>query len=144
MSEAALGTWDFAGNGIFGDFFTSFENCVIRQDDVEYKLGTKKAPLTKEAWNKLLSAMNDKKLSFDVTEEIDGEEGARWKQTTNFSSKGKRLLYKQTEMEEIPLEGYSKAEELIGVFEYKVKLIVGKNTCGHRYAVKNRIKFKLK
>lgn len=40
--------------------------------------------------------------------------------------------------------GYPKAEELFGVFEYKVKLIVKKNTCGHRYAVKNKIRFTLK
>lgn len=97
-------SWFFSGNGIFGDFFTSFENNAIRKGDDEYKLGTQKAPLTKEAWDKLLSAMSDKKLSFDVTEEIDGEEGNRWKQTTNFSSKGKKLLYQLTQSESLPVD----------------------------------------
>ena len=47
-------SWYFAGNGIFGDFFISFENNAIRKDDDKYKLGTQKAPLTKVAWNELL------------------------------------------------------------------------------------------
>ena len=97
-------TWYWCGNGIFGNFFIDFEQCVIRQDNEEYKLGTKDIPLTKENWNKLLLSMKDKGLSFDVIEEIDGEEGARWRQTTNFSSKGKKLLYQETESEDMSAE----------------------------------------